>query len=270
MDRTAASRKAFAKVCALGARASAEFGMFADGDRVLAGLSGGQDSFVLLEVLLELARRAPFRLEVAAATFDPGFPEFNASGIADYCRSRGVPHRVVRLNIPEVLAAAPDGERKRRPCVWCSRLRRGKLYGLARELNINRLALGHHADDILASFLISLARGLGLTTMGPNVAADTGTAENTPSGELRLVRPLAFAPEALVKQAARNFEFPAAGECMYKMELEAAGDRAWAKRVIGEWSERIPDVRSLMLKSLGSVRPEWLLDTHYLAQRSES
>ena len=255
------ARKAFSKVVAAAARASAEYNMFGAGDRVLAALSGGLDSLVMLETILQLAKKAPFKFEVSAVTFDPGFPGFNAGAVAEYCFQRQIRHHIISLDIVQLLEATPESERFRRPCVLCSRLRRGKLYGLARELNANRLALGHHADDLAESFLISLMRGQGLTTMGPNVAADQS---NGQADELRIVRPLALVPESLVKAAAANFDFPSAGKCLYKEELEASGDRAWAKNLIGELSARIPDLRQLMLKSMGKVELEWLLDKRYL------
>jgi tRNA 2-thiocytidine biosynthesis protein TtcA len=255
------SEKALAKVFASAGKASAQYNMFTSGDRVLAAVSGGKDSLVMLESILHLARCAPFDFKVTAATFDPGFPGFNAQAVADYCRSRQVEHRIIDLDITDLLESAPPDERFRRPCVMCSRLRRGKLYGLAREIQANKLALGHHADDLLESFIISLVRGQGLTTMGPNVPADTQSGN---TGALRSVRPLALVPEALVKAAAENFDFPTAGECIYKDELAATGDRAWAKELIKNLTERIPDLRSLMLKSMGRVELEWLLDKRYL------
>ena len=153
------------------------------------------------------------------------------------------------------------GERLRRPCVRCSRLRRGKLYGAARELQADKLALGHHADDLLESFIISLVRGQGLTTMGPNVRADGANQE---AGDLRIIRPLALLEEKVVKAAAGCFDFPAAGICPYQEELEASGDRAWAKRELGRWQERVKDLKTLMLKSLAKVELDWLLDNRYL------
>ena len=104
-------------------------------------------------------------------------------------------------------------------------------------------------------------RGQGLTTMGPNVPADGAHEQN---GNLRIIRPLALLEEKVVKTAAGCFDFPAAGVCPYQAELEASGDRAWAKRELARWQERVKDLKTLMLKSLGKVELDWLLDNRYL------
>lgn len=258
-DIPAVARKAFAKVCSQAARTSAGFKLLEPGDKVLIALSGGLDSFVLLETVRHLARCAPFDFTFEAVTFDPGFPELDCRLIAGYCQAEKIVHHTAAMDMVSYLAAAPDG-RFRRPCVWCSRMRRGKLYGLARELGANKLALGHHADDLLESFFISLVRGQGLTTMGPNVAADCETG----GPALRIIRPLAEVPENVVKTAAGCFDFPQAGECPYKDELAASGDRMWAKQTLQTIAQRIPDLRSLMLKSMGKAELPWLLDKRYL------
>ena len=255
------SKKAFAKVLASAGKASAEFRMLEPGDRVLAGLSGGLDSFVMLEVLLTLAQRVPFELTIEAVTFDPGFPELDPEAIRNYCTERKVKHHIIRFDVPTMLAQTPAEERFRRPCVWCSRMRRGRLYQLARENKFNKLALGHHADDLLESFFISLMRGQGLTTMGPNVEADMNHAGEN---HLRIIRPLAMVTEEQVKTAAGKFEFPQIGSCPYQAELAASGDRAWVKNLISSLAEKIPDLRQLMLKSMGKVELDWLLDKRYL------
>ena len=252
--------KAFHKVCTGAARASAQYNMIEPGDRVLTAVSGGLDSLVMLETLITLQKKVPFEFELQAITFDPGFPGFNSQQIADYCQARQIKHTLINMHIASMLENTP-GERLRRPCVRCSRLRRGKLYGAARELQADKLALGHHADDLLESFIISLVRGQGLTTMGPNVRADGANQE---AGDLRIIRPLALLEEKVVKAAAGCFDFPAAGICPYQEELEASGDRAWAKRELGRWQERVKDLKTLMLKSLAKVELDWLLDNRYL------
>lgn len=240
---------AFRALCKRAGEAIGLYRMIEEGDRILVGLSGGKDSFMLLHTLHALRRKAPVRFELIAATFDPGFPEFNISGIRDYCRSQGWEHRVVKLDIAELLAKKRAGKT---PCVLCSRLRRGKLYGLAAAEGCGKLALGQHFDDIATSFLMSLFRGHGLSTMGPNVAAKA-------NAEFRIIRPFALAPESLIVRCREERELPQAGTCRYEEEL-VDGDRAYFRRLLDELEKRIPDLRSQMLRSLSNVQPEYLLD----------
>ena len=243
----------FKELCKLTGQAVAKYKMIAAGDRILVGLSGGKDSFALLHALHALRRKAPVEFGLIAATFDPGFPEFNLPGIAGYCRRMGWEHRMVALPVAEILE---EKKFTATPCVLCSRLRRGKLYGLARELGCNKLALGQHFDDIAASFLMSLCRGQGLTTMGPNVPA-----KSEPG--VRIIRPFALAPESLIKSCLTQWDLPAAGKCRYETEL-TAGDRAFFRNLVDELAERIPNLRSQMARSLGNLQPEYLLDPAYL------
>lgn len=246
----------YKELCKLTGQAVMKYRMIADGDRILVGLSGGKDSFALLHVLHELRRKAPVKFGLIAATFDPGFPEFNAEGIAAYCRARDWEHRIIRLPVAEILA---EKEFEGAPCVLCSRLRRGKLYGLAAAEKCGKLALGQHFDDVAASFLMSLFRGQGLTTMGPNVAGKS--AEN-----IRIIRPFVFVPESLIVDCLPRWELPAAGKCQYE-EVLKDGDRAAFRRMMDELAERIPNLRPQMLRSLGNVQPEYLLDPRFLPEK---
>ncbi len=227
--------------------------MIGEGDRILVGLSGGKDSYVLLWMLHYLRRRAPISFEVIAATFDPGFPDFGLEVIAGYCREMGWEHHVAALPIGKIIE---ERNWEGSPCVLCSRLRRGKLYGLARELCCNKLALGQHFDDIAASFWMSLCRGQGLSTMAPNTAPQN-------EGNLRIIRPLALAPEALIREFSIAMEFPIAGRCRYEETLKE-GDRAFFAGLLGELEKRIPDLRSNLRRSLSKIEPEHLMDPRFL------
>ena len=244
---------AFKKICRLTGAAIADYNMIRENDSILIGLSGGKDSMVLLLVLDYFRKKAPVHFRLAAATFDPGFEGFDASGTAGFCRSLNIEHHIVRLRVGEVIERTGTAHK---PCVVCSRLRRGKLYGLARELGCGKLALGQHLDDIAVSFLISCCRGGGLTTMGPNVASDNGT--------VRVIRPLAYVEEKLTAQAARELEIPLRGECIYKKQLEENGDRAYFKQQLREMEKQIPDLLQNMRHSLSDIRPGYLLDKRFL------
>ena len=133
----------------------------------------------------------------------------------------------------------------------CSRLRRGKLYGLCRKLKCNKLALGHHFDDLAASFLMSLCRGQGLTTMAPVVPPKD-------EGKPTVIRPLALAPEELIARCAEELGVPRAGVCRYREQLES-GDRKYFRDLLDELARRIPDLRSNLRRSLARVETDHLL-----------
>ena len=159
---------------------------------------------------------------------------------------------IIAQNIMRLLEEKNLSEK---PCMLCSRMRRGNLYSLARKLGANKLALGQHLDDICISFLMSLCRGNGLSTMGPNVPAQ--------SGDLRVIRPLCYVPESLIAGYAETLLLPPAGECKYKELLQQEGDRPYFARLLESMATRIPDLRSNMLRSLSNVQAPFLLDKKY-------
>ncbi len=243
----------FKELRRIAGQAIATYHMIESGDRILVGLSGGKDSFALLHTLHALRSRAPVNFEIIAATFDPGFSEFNLPGIVEYCHQMGWKHCSVSMPVAQILE---EKKLEASPCVLCSRLRRGKLYGLMREQSCNKLALGQHFDDIATSFLMSLCRGQGLTTMGPNVPA---RAENG----VRIIRPLALVPESLILECVASWDLPSAGQCHYKDVLKN-GDRAFFRKLMDELAIRIPHLRSQMARSLANLHPEHLLDPAWL------
>jgi tRNA 2-thiocytidine biosynthesis protein TtcA len=258
MDRSSgtASRPAtdvVAKICHLAGQAVAEYRMTRPGDRILVGLSGGKDSMVLMHVLDRLCRNAPFVVHVRSVFVDMGFPDQNAAALEEYCGRQGWTHETVRLPGAELI------ERKNatdRPCGLCSRLRRGQLHRAANRLGCNKLALGHNLDDICVSFLMSLFRGGGLTTMGPHVTADAGSKA--------VIRPLCFVTRQLIENAADRLELPAAGKCPYEERLDRKGDRAYLERLLKRIDVKFPHVRDAMRTSLRDVRPAYLLDPKFL------
>ena len=238
----------FVELCRHAGEAAVNYRMIEADDRILVGASGGKDSFMLLHVLEHLRKVAPVEFDFVAATFDPGYPEFDTTAIADYCREHGWEHRVVKLDIASVLR---EKDWEDAPCVLCSRLRRGKLYGLCRKFECNKLALGHHFDDLAASFLMSLCRGQGLSTMAPVVPPKD-------EGRPTVIRPLALAPEELVKRCAEELGVPRAGLCRYREQLES-GDRKYFRDLLDELARRIPDLRSNLRRSLARVETDHLL-----------
>ena len=235
-----------AQLCRLVGRAVADYDMIADGDRILVGVSGGTDSMVLMELLERLRQRAPVRFGLFAAIVDEGFGIDHAP-LEAYAAARGWRLEVVRTPIAQLVREKGDAAR---PCGLCSRLRRGFLHRLADRLGCGKIALGHHRDDLCASFLMSLFRGGGLKTMAPSVPAD--------GGSKRVIRPLCYASKELVERVAEPFGFPAVGKCPYADRLSERGDRAYVERLLAELERRFPGIGKNMLRSMGDVRPEHL------------
>ena len=238
----------FTAICRLAGEAAVRYNMTRSGDRVLVGVSGGKDSFVLLHVLDHLQKAAPVEFSFVAATFDPGFSNFGTELVSDYCQEHGWEHHTIKMDVASIIK---EKDFEGSPCVLCSRLRRGKLYGLASELKCNRLALGQHLDDIVISFLMSVCRGQGISTMAPVV--------NPKKPEYpAVIRPLALVPEKLIADYAKLLDLPPAGNCAYKQQL-LSGDRAAFKELLGTLEQRIPDIRSNIARSLRRVETEHLL-----------
>lgn len=244
----------FKRVCKLAGRAIKEYEMIREGDRILVGLSGGKDSVTLMHVLSHLLKRAPVKFELISATFDAGFDGIELTPLAEYARQQGWDHRIVRLDVKSLVEEKDIGSKL--PCSFCSRMRRGKLHGLADELGCNKIALGQHLDDLCVSLLIGLFRGQGLKTMGPNVPADAGTK--------RVIRPLCTTPVDSIKEAARQFDLPQFGHCDYEARVAVEGDRAYLERELERLEKEFPNVRSNMLSSMRDVRPAHLMDPSFL------
>lgn len=245
--------RAFRRICRLAGQAIADFRMIPAGSRLLVGISGGKDSLTLAHVLMELHRRAPVPFEVEFAFFNPGFPDFGAEELRRYAAEQQWLLHETGLNMPSILAEKGMAT----PCVMCARLRRGLLYKMAMERKCSRLALGQHLDDAIASFFISVTRGQGLTTMGPNVRAK--------SVPVRVIRPLIYVPESLIVEAAAAFSYPVCGNCPFRQQLEESGDRAYFRRLTGELAQRMPHFHQQMLHSLQRVETDYLLDHRFLS-----
>lgn len=245
----------FDRVCRLAANAAKDFAMLGDGDRVLVGLSGGEDSLVLMHVLERLQERTPFHFEFVAVTIDMRFPGMNIPALRAYCAEHGWPHHVISLDGTRILREKGAGDR---PCPLCSRLRRGKLYEFAAQEGFTCLALGQQLDDLCVSFLLSVFRGQGVKTMGPHVPAD--------AGRRRLIRPLCYVPKEIIHNAALALELPSFKGCPYLQALHENGDRAYLERLLDTLDVSFKNVRRNILTSLRTVEVEHLLDLSYLPE----
>ena len=230
-------------------QAIADFPMIADGDRVMVCVSGGKDSYALLDLLLQLQRRAPVRFELLAVNVDQGWPGYSTDLIAAHLVGRGVPHRMVVDDFASIVEAnVPEGKT---PCSLCSRLRRGLLYNLAVELGCQKIALGHHMDDLIETLVLNLFYSGKLASMPAVLHSDDG--RNT------VIRPLAYVPEAMLVEYAAERAFP-----LVSCGCPACGlpeqKRQVVKQLLAELEAREPGVKQNMLAALRNVKTSHLLD----------
>ena len=230
-------------------RAITEFDLIEDGDRIMVGLSGGKDSWALMQVLDVLRRRAPITFSMVAVNVNSGYTNFRHDLVTKACAERGwevhVEHTTIGAVIDDVL---DEGET---PCSLCARLRRGVLYRLAAKVGATKIALGHHLDDVIETVLLNLFFQGALKAMPARLVSD--------NQKHIVIRPLVYVTEAEARAYALESHLPIIGCC-----CPACGDlslkRQRIKRLIAELEVEHPEIKNSMIKALGNVVPSHLLD----------
>ena len=238
-----------AKIAKKVTRAITEYSLIEDGDRVMVGLSGGKDSWALIQILDVLRKRAPIRFSLVAVTVDSGYNGYRHDLISRTCEARGWECRIVHTEIGEAIEDILEASDT--PCSLCARLRRGVLYRIASEVGATKIALGHHLDDFVETLLLNLFFAGALKAMPARLVSD--------NGEHVVIRPLVYTTETEARNYARASELPIIGCC-----CPACGDmslqRQRIKRLVADLEVEHPEVKSSMIRALGNVAGRHLLD----------
>jgi len=231
-------------------KAIVDYQMLEDRDRVMVGLSGGKDSWALLQLLDILRQRAPIRFSLVAVNVDSGYKDYKHDVIARTCEARGWEYRIEHTGIGELIDDILDADAT--PCSLCARLRRGVLYRIAREVGATKIALGHHADDFIETLLLNLFFAGALKAMPAKLVSDDEAHV--------VIRPLVYVGEDEARQYTKQCSLPIIGCC-----CPACGDlslqRQRVKRMVMELETEHAGVKQSMLKALANVAPRHLLDT---------
>jgi tRNA 2-thiocytidine biosynthesis protein TtcA len=237
-----------ARLRGLVGKAIEDYAMIAEGDRVMVCLSGGKDSYTLLDVLLSLQRSAPIQFDLVAVNLDQKQPGFPAHVLPEYLGALGVPFDILEQDTYSVVRrVVPEG---RTMCGLCSRLRRGRLYRYAAENGITKIALGHHRDDIVETLFLNLFFGGRMKSMPPKLLSE--------DGRHVVIRPLAYVPEREIDRYARAREFP-----IIPCRLCGSQDnlqRVAVKRMLAEWEREFPGRTETIFSAMRNVATSHLAD----------
>jgi len=225
-----------------------DFNMIAEGDRVMVCVSGGKDSYAMLDILLHLRDSAPIRFDLIAVNLDqkqPGFPE---EVLPKYLEQRGIPYYILERDTYSVVKSViPEGKTT---CGLCSRLRRGTLYGFAQQIGASKIALGHHRDDIVETLFLNMFFGGKLKAMPPKLLSDDK--QNV------VIRPLAYCKESDLARYAHAMQFPIipCNLCGSQDNLQ----RQEIKKMLNSWEKQYPGRIETIFRSLANVSPSQLAD----------
>lgn len=237
-------------------RAIADFNMIEEGDRVMVCLSGGKDSYTMLDILLQLQQKAPVNFEILAVNLDQKQPDFPEHILPEYLQANGVPFHIIEQDTYSVVTrVVPEGKTM---CSLCSRLRRGALYTYAEEHGYNKIALGHHRDDLLATFFLNLFHHAKISGMPPKLQSD--------NGKHVVIRPLAYVQESDIVEYATAKAFP-----IIPCNLCGSQENLQRKQVglmLKQWEREHPGRLESMANALGDIRPSQLSDPSLFDFRS--
>lgn len=231
-------------------RAIADFNMIEDGDKVMVCLSGGKDSYTLLDILLHLQKIAPIAFDILAVNLDQKQPDFPEDILPEYLKKIGVNYHIIENDTYSIVKRViPEGQTT---CSLCSRLRRGSLYAYAKEQKVTKIALGHHRDDILETYFLNMFYGGKLKAMPPKLLSDDG-------GNI-VIRPLAYCKESEIEKYAEMKEFPIipCNLCGSQENLQ----RQAMKVMLQNWDKQFPGRLESIFSSLQNIAPSQLADTH--------
>ena len=242
------NNKLHKRLCRLVGQAIGDFKMIEDGDKVMVCLSGGKDSYALLDILLTLRERAPIHFDIVAANLDQKQPNFPADVLPDYLRKLGVAFHIETQDTYSIVKRViPEGKTT---CSLCSRLRRGILYRVADELGATKIALGHHRDDIMETFFLNMFFGSKLKSMPPKLQSD--------DGKHIVIRPLAYVQEVDTERYAALKQFPIipCDLCGSQENLQ----RKQIKNMLRDWEKKFPGRVDNIFSSLSTIVPSHLMD----------
>ncbi|QWD60065.1 tRNA 2-thiocytidine(32) synthetase TtcA [Polynucleobacter sp. MWH-UH35A] len=236
------------KLCRLVGQAIGDFGMIEDGDKVMVCLSGGKDSYAMLDILMKLRERAPINFEIIAVNLDQKQPNFPTEILPNYLKSLGIQYHIEEQDTYSIVKRViPEGKTT---CGLCSRLRRGILYRVADELGATKIALGHHRDDILETLMLNMFYAGKLKGMPPKLRSD--------DGKHIVIRPLAYVPEKLLERYAADMNFPIipCDLCGSQPNLQ----RQVMKEMLREWEKKHPGRVENVFRSMHHIVPSHLMD----------
>ena len=236
------------KLCRLVGQSIGDFGMIEDGDKVMVCVSGGKDSYAMLDILMKLRERAPIHFEIVAVNLDQKQPNFPAEVLPNYLKSLGVQFHIEEQDTYSIVKRViPEGKTT---CGLCSRLRRGILYRVADELGATKIALGHHRDDILETLMLNMFYAGKLKGMPPKLRSD--------DGKHIVIRPLAYVPEKLLERYADDMNFPIipCDLCGSQPNLQ----RQVMKEMLRDWEKKYPGRVENLFRSMHHIVPSHLMD----------